>query len=245
MRAVLNYDNSIKEAQLQNNSLLAEIAYNALQQQLELSLQGIQYKNQLLRDKTKQKMEVDNMYYNRYQDVLQQINHENSMAEQIRQFNENKAMEQAKLAEQQRQFNASLAEEQRQYNESLAWQKSQAAAKAASSGGGGSGKSSSGGGSSIKKSSSGSSSKKSGGSTIQKPNAKKAGYTDTGSGNKNLPIDFNSITAAGYAGRSAAEINRLVEAGILEEYVAGGKRKFRKSSSAFKQEQLYKGLYRR
>ena len=38
--AVLNYNNSIKDAQLQNNSALAEIAYQALQQQLELSLQG-------------------------------------------------------------------------------------------------------------------------------------------------------------------------------------------------------------
>ena len=121
-QAVMNYNNSITEARLQNNSLLAEIAYNALQQQLELSLQGFQYKNQLILDKTSKKMEVENMYYNRYQDVLAQINHENAMAEQIRQFNENKAMEQAKLAEEQRQF-----------NESLAWQKSQAAAKASSS----------------------------------------------------------------------------------------------------------------
>jgi TolA-binding protein len=103
------------------------------------------------------------MYYNRYQDVLQQINHENSMAEQIRQFNENKAMEQAKLAEQQRQFNAQLAEEKRQYDTTLAWQKSQAAAK------------SSGGviGGSIKNSSSGGSNS---GNKIK-------AYTDTGTGN--------------------------------------------------------------
>ena len=47
-QAVLNYNNSIKEARLQNNSVLAEIAYQALQQQLELSLQGFQYKNQLI-----------------------------------------------------------------------------------------------------------------------------------------------------------------------------------------------------
>ena len=47
-RAVLNYDNAIKDAQLQNNAALAEIAYNALQTQLELSLQGFQYKNTLI-----------------------------------------------------------------------------------------------------------------------------------------------------------------------------------------------------
>ena len=46
--AILNYDNAIKDAQLQNNSALAEIAYQALQKQLELSLEGFQYKNTLI-----------------------------------------------------------------------------------------------------------------------------------------------------------------------------------------------------
>jgi hypothetical protein len=86
-RAITNYNNAITEARLQNNSALAEIAYTALQQQLELSLQGFQYKNQLVLDKASTQLQVDNMYYARYQDVLAQINHENALAEQIRQFN--------------------------------------------------------------------------------------------------------------------------------------------------------------
>lgn len=90
-RAVLNYDNAIKDARLQNNSVLAEIAYNALQQELELSLQGFQYKNTLLLDKANKAIELDQMYYGRYQDVLQQINTENAMAEEVRQFNESMA----------------------------------------------------------------------------------------------------------------------------------------------------------
>ena len=53
-KAILNYDNSIKEAQLQNNSKLAEIAFNALQSQLELSLEGFQYKNSLLSEQIQQ-----------------------------------------------------------------------------------------------------------------------------------------------------------------------------------------------
>ena len=101
-RAVLNYDNAIKDARLQNNSVLAEIAYTALQQQLELSLQGFQYKNTLLLDKANKKTEVENNYYKRYQDVLQQINTENAMAEEVRQFNE-------KMAEDIRQFNEQMA----------------------------------------------------------------------------------------------------------------------------------------
>ena len=118
-QAVLNYNNSITEARLQNNSLLAEIAYNALQQQLELSLQGFQYKNQLILDKTNKKLEVDQMYYNRYQDVLQQINHENALAEQVRQFNENKALEQQKLQEQIRQFNQNYELQVKEYEEGI------------------------------------------------------------------------------------------------------------------------------
>lgn len=92
-KAVQNYNNSITQARLQNNSALAEIAYKALQQQLELSLQGFQYKNQLLLDKANQKLQIENNYYNRYQDVLQQMNTENALAEQIRQYNESLALE--------------------------------------------------------------------------------------------------------------------------------------------------------
>lgn len=123
-RAILNYNNSIKDAQLQNNSTLAEIAYQALQQQLELSLQGFQYKNNLLLEQANKKLEIESLYHTRWQDVLDQINHENSLAEQIRQFNE-------KMAEDKRQYNETLAlqkaqleEQKRQYNETMAYNKS-------------------------------------------------------------------------------------------------------------------------
>ena len=108
-QAILNYDNAIKDAQLQNNAALAEIAYNALKTQLELSLQGFQYRNQLILEQLNQKQNIDNTYYQRWQDVLSQMNTENSLAEQVRQYNE------------------SLAEQRRQYNETLAFQKKQAA----------------------------------------------------------------------------------------------------------------------
>ena len=115
-KAVLNYNNSITEARLQNNSVLAEIAYNALQTQLALSLEGFQYKNQLILDKYNKKTEIDNTYYSRYQDVLAQINTENALAEQVRQFNANKSLQYAQLAESKRQYNKSLEEQQRQFN---------------------------------------------------------------------------------------------------------------------------------
>ncbi len=85
--AVLNYDNAIKEAILQNNSVLAEIAYKSLQQQLELSLQSFQYQNSLLIEKANKKAEIDDRYYNRSQNVLAQMNHENALDFQREQFN--------------------------------------------------------------------------------------------------------------------------------------------------------------
>lgn len=97
-RAVLNYDNAIKDARLQNNSALAEIAFNALQQQLELSLQGFQYKNQLVLDKADKISALDSEYYARYQDVLAQINAEKAFEEQQRQFNLNYDLQKKKLS---------------------------------------------------------------------------------------------------------------------------------------------------
>ena len=118
-KAVLNYDNAIKDAQLQNNSKLAEIAFQALQTQLELSLQGFQYKNQLVLDQVAQKQQLENTYYSRYQDVLNQMNTENAMAEQVRQYNENLALEKQQMQEQIRQYNQSYQLQVQQYNEGI------------------------------------------------------------------------------------------------------------------------------
>lgn len=114
-KAFLEYDNMMKDARLQNSAALAQIAFQTLQTTLELSLQGFQYKNQLILDKANAKANIKERSYNKYRDVLAQINTENALAEQVRQYNE------------------SLAEEKRQYNESLALSK----AKASNSGSGG------------------------------------------------------------------------------------------------------------
>lgn len=110
-QAVLSYDNAIKEAQLANNAQLAEIAFNSLKTQLEYSLQGFQYKNQLLQTKLNTSIQLDSEYNNRYQQVLSQINTENSLAEQIRQYNESLAFQKQQAAQEQanwqKQFNLS------------------------------------------------------------------------------------------------------------------------------------------
>lgn len=86
-RATLDYDNGIKEAQLTNNAALAEISYNALQTKLELGLNQFNAKNQLLQQQMAAEQNIKDTYYNRWQDVLKQINTENALAEQQRQFN--------------------------------------------------------------------------------------------------------------------------------------------------------------
>ena len=123
-KAVLNYDNSIKEAMLANNSALAEIAYNALKTQLELSLQGFQYKNDLLQTQINMQRDIDKDYYNRWQDVQQQINTENTLKENIRQYNENMAYqkEQDRIKMEYQKERDRIADEQwqKQYDLSLA-----------------------------------------------------------------------------------------------------------------------------
>ena len=113
-RAMLNYDNAIKDAMLQNNAAIAEIAYQTLQQSLQLALEGFQYENQLLLDKANKKIELDNIYYSRYQDVLEQINHENAVKEDIRQYNETMAW-QTDQAQKDREHDEHMAEVEYQY----------------------------------------------------------------------------------------------------------------------------------
>lgn len=107
-QVVMNYNNSITEARLQNNSALAEIAYQSLQQQAEYALQGFQYKNNLVLDQMNKKLEVENMYHSQYMDVLNQMNTENQLAENVRQFTLNHQLE-------VEQFNESKAQWQKEY----------------------------------------------------------------------------------------------------------------------------------
>jgi len=228
-QAVLNYNNAIKDAQLQNNSILAEIAYEALQQQLELSLQGFQYQNQLVLEKANKKTELEQIYHSRYQDVLAQINTENAFAEQQRQFNE-------QLAEQQRQYNEerarSMVDSMREYElevEKLEEQKRQfdseqalelqrlAASMAANKNSGSSGSSK------ITNSSSGSSKSTKGGS---------GGSFDRGASvsANSTKATMNSILALGYGPLSAEGLAKLVQQGKVVEYKDNGVTKFKNAS---------------
>lgn len=118
-KAVLSYDNAIKEAQLANNSKLAEIAYNALQTQLELSLQGFQYKNELLSTKLQQQQATEDRYYSRWQDVLNQMNQENQFAESIRQYEQNYKFQLQQFEEEKKQFQLSYNQQIKEFDENI------------------------------------------------------------------------------------------------------------------------------
>lgn len=106
-RAALNFDNAIREAKLQNSSILAEIAYQGLQEQLKYTLEGMQYKNTLLIGKTDSARQIRNEYLAKWKTVLDQINTEKAQAEQKRQFNENMAFQREQFNWQKEQANKS------------------------------------------------------------------------------------------------------------------------------------------
>lgn len=117
-RAIQNYNNSIKEAQLANNSALAQIAYNALQQQLELSLQGFQYKNNLVEAKINQINANNTRYDNKYQNILAQINQEISNRQNLYDVYSNLINKDKQMSEEIRQFNAKMDADKAQREES-------------------------------------------------------------------------------------------------------------------------------
>lgn len=211
-RALLNYNNSIEQARLQNNSALAEIAQKALEQELQLSLQAFQYKNSLLLEKANKQTQIENEYWGRYQDVLAQINHENSLAEQVRQFNEQMALE------------------REQWN----WQKEQAEKK---SSGGGSGGGGGGGYYTIAKDIDGDSGK---GEKVTKDSKSdkwwdtvmdgKAKSASSGAVGGVGGVDMNSALKAAGKPVNPQTMAKMVNDGLVKETVKNGKITFQKAS---------------
>lgn len=118
-KAVLNYNNAIKDARLQNNAALAEIAANALQQQLELSLQGFQYKNQLISELSDKKMQVESLYNDKWKTQLDVMNKEIDRTWQADQ-NEIERTWKEKESQLDREFQSAQAEIERKFKEAQA-----------------------------------------------------------------------------------------------------------------------------
>lgn len=180
-----NYNNMIDKARMENNAAIAEIALTALREQAEYAIQATQYRNQLLLDQADKKMQVQANYWNRYQDVIKQMNTENALAEEVRQYNENMAFQKEQAAADKAYKDAQLALQREQFN----WQKSQA----------------------KKSSSSGSSSSKKSSSTVKKDSgsSSSSGSNGTVSNNKNNSSEVDAYTVLNAMIKSGATKDKV------------------------------------
>ena len=97
VRADTEFVNAMNEARLQNDAVLAEIAINTLREKNELIVQKFAQQNTLVLDKADRKQKLDEMYHQRWQDVLAQINEENKLKETVRQHEDDVAYRNAQL----------------------------------------------------------------------------------------------------------------------------------------------------
>ena len=112
----VDYNNAMNEAILQNNAALAEIAAQAQQKRLELSLNALTAKNELLEQKSARELAIKSHYDSKWQNVLDQINRENQLIYQQQQDEEELKIEKDRLAEEIRQFNIAKGHTVAQYN---------------------------------------------------------------------------------------------------------------------------------
>lgn len=243
-RAIVDYNNQIAQARLANDTLLAEIAFNALQKSAELSIQQVQYKNQLLQDLTTQRTAMKQSYWQRYSNMMNVIQQENELNEKTREYEKT-------YAENQRQFNAELAEKKRVNDSSIAYQSAMTAKakkdaeltqaqinKLKSSGSSSGGSSSGSSGSSSGKKGKGGNSSSSGGSSIKmktqkSTNGSSALPSNTGVG-KALGLDLNSaLKVTGGGAPSGKKIADTVNSGKAKEYINANKEVAFKPSANF------------
>ena len=116
-RSLLSFNNSIQQARLANNERLAEIAYNSLQTENQLSQQAFEYKNTLILQRESELERVNELYYQRYQDVIGQINNEIALQMEIDRIDREYDQWIKEFNERNRQW---LAEFDEQHNQ---WQK--------------------------------------------------------------------------------------------------------------------------
>ena len=126
-QVVADYNAAITNARIQNNATLAQIAMDAMQKRLEITLQFAMKNTDLLTAKAQNVASLKQQNFSNYMSVYNSILDENKLAEQIRQYNqsfeESKRQYEQTFEEGKRQYDTSLAEEIRQFNEKMALEK--------------------------------------------------------------------------------------------------------------------------
>lgn len=101
--AKLQFDNAIKEAYLNNDTLKAELALKILEQEQQEALRSFNYVSDTQQNRLSNNQNLDSDYNNRYNTLYSQIQEEKARQEAIRQWEKEMAFkeEQARIAQQQ------------------------------------------------------------------------------------------------------------------------------------------------
>ena len=101
--AIQQYDNAIKEIELNRDTTKSQYALQALQQQLDAALQEFNNSSQFKQNQLSNNQALNSEYNTRYDTLWNQINTEKQQAESVRQFEKNYALQEKQLEEQKRQ----------------------------------------------------------------------------------------------------------------------------------------------
>lgn len=214
-RAVQNYNNAITEARLANNSALAQIAYESLQKQFEISLAGFQYKNTLIQQKAQARREISQNYWTRYNAMYGNIHNENVLKENARQHDQNlkqtKAYQQAQLdiAKSELKLDRDKFDYQKEQDKLAKLSALKAPRDDDSNGGGG-----------VR-------------DKVYKAPKKLNSKIGSKSAAKDIKskkptVNQKSVLDLGYGPISPKELNRLISQGRVKEYVKDGKLQYKK-----------------
>lgn len=107
--AKLQYDNAMKDIELNRDTTKAQYALEALKMQLDSALEEYNNASQLKINQLNNTQTLDSEYNNRYNNVWNQINTEKQQAEQIRQYEQNYALQKQEFDENIRQFDENIA----------------------------------------------------------------------------------------------------------------------------------------
>jgi len=107
--AIQQYDNAIKEIELNRDTTKSQYALQALQQQLDAALQEFNNASQIKQNQLSNNQALDSEYNTRYDTVWNQINTEKQQAEAIRQYEQNYALQKQQYEEDIRQFDENIA----------------------------------------------------------------------------------------------------------------------------------------
>jgi hypothetical protein len=83
-----DFENQKSKARLENDSTIAQYSLEVLKQKLDAQLQEFQYNSDLTLNKLSNEQNIDNDYYSRYMDIVNQINYEKQQQESKRQYDE-------------------------------------------------------------------------------------------------------------------------------------------------------------